>query len=129
MSCLWVISHMMNMCPNLISLFHRILFYVVGDVCFYSTIPPPRPTLRCCFLTFPIQAVISCILRVILNRHLPSLVPVPATHTLRLGAFEQSARSAVLESGKRDISSTLERAFLCSGATFCVNSLPPKKVF
>jgi len=90
---------------------------------------PPHPTLHCCFLTFPIQAVISCILRLILNRHLPSLVPVPATHTLRLGAFEQSARSAVLESGKHDISSTLERAFLCSGETFCVTSLPPKKVF
>ena len=29
-SCLWVISHMMNMCPNLISLLHRILFYVLG---------------------------------------------------------------------------------------------------
>ena len=38
MSCLWVISHMMSMCPNLISLFHRILFYVVGDVCFYSVV-------------------------------------------------------------------------------------------
>ena len=38
MSYLWVISHMMNMCPNHISLFHRILFYVVGDVCFYSAV-------------------------------------------------------------------------------------------
>jgi len=38
MSCLWVISHIMNLCPNLISLFHRILFYVVEDVCFYSTV-------------------------------------------------------------------------------------------
>ena len=28
----------MNMCPNLISLFHRILFYVVGDVCLYSAV-------------------------------------------------------------------------------------------
>ena len=33
-----VISHMMNMCPNLISLFHRIFFYVVGDVCWYSAV-------------------------------------------------------------------------------------------
>ena len=33
-----VISHMMNMCPNLISLFHRIFFYVVGDVYWYSAV-------------------------------------------------------------------------------------------
>ena len=37
MSCPWVISHMMTMSPNLISLFHRD-FYVVGDVCFYSAV-------------------------------------------------------------------------------------------
>ena len=38
MSCPWVISHMMTMSPNLISPFHRDLFYVVGDVCFYSAV-------------------------------------------------------------------------------------------
>ena len=34
MSCPWVISHMMTMS----SLFHRDLFYVFGDVCFYSDV-------------------------------------------------------------------------------------------
>jgi len=29
---------MMTMSPNLISLFHSDLFYVLGDVCFYSAI-------------------------------------------------------------------------------------------
>ena len=38
MSCAWVMSHMMTMSPNLISLFHRDLFYVLGDVCFYSVV-------------------------------------------------------------------------------------------
>ena len=33
-----VISHMMNMYPNLISLFHRFFFYVVGDVGLYSAV-------------------------------------------------------------------------------------------
>jgi len=33
-----VISHMMNMCPNLISLFHRIFFYVDRDVGLYSAV-------------------------------------------------------------------------------------------
>ena len=33
-----VISHIMHMCPNLISLFHRIFFYVVGDVGLYSAV-------------------------------------------------------------------------------------------
>ena len=32
MSCAWVISHMMTMSLNLISLFHMDLFYVHGDV-------------------------------------------------------------------------------------------------
>ena len=38
MSCPWVISHMMTMSPNPISLFHRDLFYVFGDVCLYSAV-------------------------------------------------------------------------------------------
>ena len=38
MSCPWVISFMMTMFPNLISLFHRDLFYVFGDVCLYSAV-------------------------------------------------------------------------------------------
>jgi len=39
MSCAWVMSHMMTMSPNLISLFHRDLFHVLGDVYFYSDVP------------------------------------------------------------------------------------------
>jgi len=35
MSFAWVICHMLTMSPNLISLFHRDLFYVLGDVRFY----------------------------------------------------------------------------------------------
>ena len=38
MSCAWVISHMMTMSPNLISLFYRDLFYVLGDMCFNSDV-------------------------------------------------------------------------------------------
>jgi len=38
MSCPWVISHMMTMSPNLISLFRRDLFYVLADVCLYSAV-------------------------------------------------------------------------------------------
>ena len=55
MSCAWVISHMMTMSPNLISLFHRDLCYVLGNVCFYSDV---SRWVTCYVVTSPLWHVV-----------------------------------------------------------------------